>query len=91
MRHPFVTRTVNAKTTNDDRRIHIKHSWEKVLQDFLFWLVSFVGDVIVWKGKLKRNINLISFIVKGNRCAMPLSRIALESPAGAARGQVCLP
>lgn len=29
-------------------------------------------------------------IVKGNRFAMPLSRIALQSPAGAARGQVCL-
>lgn len=27
-------------------------------------------------------------ILKGQRFAMPLSRIALESPAGAARGQV---
>ncbi|KAH0643163.1 hypothetical protein KY290_035449 [Solanum tuberosum] len=35
--------------------------------------------------------NLAAFLLaageKGNRCAMPLSRIALESPAGAARGQ----
>ncbi|XP_055821375.1 ATP-dependent Clp protease proteolytic subunit-related protein 2, chloroplastic [Solanum dulcamara] len=35
--------------------------------------------------------NLATFLLaageKGNRCAMPLSRIALESPAGAARGQ----
>lgn len=31
---------------------------------------------------------LWSWIVKGHRFAMPLSRIALESPAGAARGQV---
>lgn len=30
------------------------------------------------------------FLVKGNRFAMPLSRIALQSPAGAARGQVTL-
>lgn len=28
------------------------------------------------------------FLQKGNRFAMPLSRIALQSPAGAARGQV---
>lgn len=28
--------------------------------------------------------------IKGNRSAMPLSRVALTSPAGAARGQVCL-
>ncbi|XP_038906920.1 ATP-dependent Clp protease proteolytic subunit-related protein 2, chloroplastic [Benincasa hispida] len=35
--------------------------------------------------------NLAAFLLaageKGNRCAMPLSRIALQSPAGAARGQ----
>ncbi|XP_004245699.1 ATP-dependent Clp protease proteolytic subunit-related protein 2, chloroplastic [Solanum lycopersicum] len=35
--------------------------------------------------------NLAAFLLaageKGNRCAMPLARIALESPAGAARGQ----
>lgn len=30
-------------------------------------------------------------VLKGNRSAMPLSRIALQSPAGAARGQVSIP
>lgn len=30
----------------------------------------------------------IFHFMKGNRFAMPLSRIALQSPAGAARGQV---
>ncbi|OIT03159.1 atp-dependent clp protease proteolytic subunit-related protein 2, chloroplastic [Nicotiana attenuata] len=38
--------------------------------------------------------NLVGFLLatgeKVNRFAMPLSRIALQSPAGAARGQVCL-
>lgn len=33
---------------------------------------------------------IIFFCIKGNRFAMPLSRIALQSPAGSARGQVML-
>lgn len=63
----------------------------------MFWLVFFVSDVIVppiviirpylncGKSTKAQRIS----IVKGNRFAMPLSRIALQSPAGAARGQVC--
>lgn len=32
--------------------------------------------------------SLFYLFIKGSRVAMPLSRIALQSPAGAARGQV---
>lgn len=51
-------------------------------------------DLVLTKAILFESIissnNIFFFLchMKGSRVAMPLSRIALQSPAGAARGQV---
>jgi len=46
------------------------------------------NQLFVW------NINilfsLVLRLIKGSRVAMPLCRVALQSPAGAARGQVLI-
>lgn len=45
---------------------------------------------VQWNLKFRLTYYVYDNLLKGNRFAMPLSRVALESPAGAARGQVWL-
>lgn len=59
---------------------------------FVLFCVKFLCTMLFdgWNLKLNLETFLLWFsaVSKGNRSAMPLSRIALQSPAGAARGQV---